>query len=127
VLSLSLLASGAGLSKALAAAARAGGLAKVKALIAQGADPNSLDDRGFTPTSGAVFYGKKDVVKYLLQNGADVNKNSKDGSTALIQASFRENGPIVKLLLEYEADVNKNNSLNGWYSGPLFSDNSLRW
>jgi len=113
---LPLLASGAGLSKELAAAARAGDLAKVKALIAQGADPNSFDDHGFTPTSGAVFYGKKDVVKYLLQNGADVNKNSKDGSTALIQACFRENSTIVKLLLEYGADVNKKNSVNGWTS-----------
>jgi ankyrin repeat protein len=37
----------------------------VRLLIAHGANPNSLNDRGQSPLAGAVFKGESEVVKVI--------------------------------------------------------------
>lgn len=39
-------------------------------LLAAGADPNVLNDRGQSPLVGAVFKGHEDVVRILFERGA---------------------------------------------------------
>ena len=43
----------------------------VRLLIAHGANPNKLNDKGQSPLAGAVFKGEDDVVEALLKGGAD--------------------------------------------------------
>jgi ankyrin repeat protein len=43
----------------------------VRALLAEGADPNRANDKGQTPIAGAVFKGETGVVRALLDGGAD--------------------------------------------------------
>ena len=43
----------------------------VSLLLAQGAEPNTLNDRGQSPLAGAVFKNEEKVVDALLEGGAD--------------------------------------------------------
>ncbi|MFZ1084015.1 MAG: ankyrin repeat domain-containing protein [Terracidiphilus sp.] len=101
-------------------AARAGDLAKVKALVK--ADPSlvsSKDDQyGQTPLHIAAFNDHKDVAEFLLASKADVNAKAKNGSTPLHLAAAKGNKDIVELLLANKADINAVDN-EGW--SPLHS------
>ncbi|MCJ1432246.1 hypothetical protein MMC27_001602 [Xylographa pallens] len=43
----------------------------VALLLAHGADPNALNDRGQSPLAGAVFKDETEVVELLVEGGAD--------------------------------------------------------
>ena len=43
----------------------------VRLLLAHGADPNGLNDRGQSPLAGAVFKNEREVVQALLDGDAD--------------------------------------------------------
>ncbi|MBP2435506.1 ankyrin repeat domain-containing protein [Microbacterium amylolyticum] len=45
----------------------------VEGLLERGADPNKLNDRGQSPTAGAVFKGFDDVIGVLVAGGADLD------------------------------------------------------
>ncbi len=96
---------------ALLIAARDNNLAKVKELLAAGADVNkSKTNDGITPLYAASQNGHTEVVKTLLSNSrTDVNKeNTKYGTTPLYIASQYGHAEIVKLLLsDSRIDVNK--------------------
>ena len=82
--------------------------AKLKELLAKGADPNSRDTEGSTALQKAVENGMTDIVKILLENKADPN-NVKDGSDPLLlkAASYLpDNTEIVKMLLQHGANPN---------------------
>ena len=57
----------------LLAATRKGDLAKVKALLDQGASVNSKSAYGQTPLFFACDRGYVDIAKLLIDRGADVN------------------------------------------------------
>ena len=54
-------------------AAYHGHAATVRELLARGADPDALNDRGQSPLAGAVFKQETDVIAALLEAGADVD------------------------------------------------------
>jgi len=85
----------------------------VKVLVQNGADVNTVDDRGNTPLMRAASGNNKEntleIVKFLVQNGADVNAIDKMGFTPLIHAADGNNPAVVKLLLDKNADVNVQN------------------
>ncbi|WP_040284443.1 ankyrin repeat domain-containing protein [Tessaracoccus massiliensis] len=54
-------------------AAYHGHAATVRELLARGADPDALNDRGQSPLAGAVFKQEADVIAALLEAGADVD------------------------------------------------------
>jgi ankyrin repeat protein len=85
-------------------AAQWGSAAAVKALLDQGADPNTRNDVGATPLMRAV----NDLAKtrLLIDRGANVNARSDDGRTPLlIAAGLSGAAPVVKLLIERGANV----------------------
>jgi len=88
-------------------------IAKVQALLAQGADVNLQDMGGWTALMLASMRGDEAVVKVLLENGAKVNLQRNDGWTALILASTWGHETVVKTLLENGADVNQQTK-DGW-------------
>jgi ankyrin repeat protein len=71
-----------------------------EALIAAGAEPNSVDKFGFTPLlyAATVDYGDTTVLETLLRAGADPSVKSKDGVTALAQARKYGYREITRLL-----------------------------
>ncbi len=90
-------------------AARIGNLARVRDLIARGADVNA-DSNGIRPLTASALAGHLAIVEFMLESGADVNQKDAAGNTALMEASLRGHGDVVRLLLNGGAAVNLANS-----------------
>lgn len=86
-----------------------GDLDRVKALVGQGADVNSLNRMQMTPLVIAARSNHTAVCKYLADNGADLNVRDHRGMTALLHAVNRNNRELVAFLLKKGADVNITN------------------
>jgi len=93
----------AGLNEDLIDAAFQGDVAKVKALLSQGADVNAKDKFGKRPLHLAAQGGRTEAAKFLIEKGADVSVKDNDGQTPLYYVS---NTDVAKLLIEKGAGVN---------------------
>ena len=113
---------------ALMLAALQGDVELVRALLAQGADANAREDRGFTALMMAVgatpYYGmppgsrgwrearrvtpqeRETILLLLLTHKAQVNKRDKEGDTALMWSAERGNESMARRLLKSGVDVN---------------------
>jgi ankyrin repeat protein len=80
-------------------------IARVKDLIARGADVNAKGKDGQSYLHEAASKGHVEIVKLLIEKGADINARNKYGNSALHYAAF-ENIEIVKILIEKGANVN---------------------
>jgi len=60
----------------LMVAAKQGNMAKVKKLVAKGANVNYKNSSGDSPISNAAFYGHIKIVKYLMSKGGKVYDES---------------------------------------------------
>ena len=78
---------------------------RIKSLLADGVDVNTVTATGRTAMMAASFNGNIRVVKVLLAYGADVNVVDNMGSTALMDAVIFGNEELVKLLLTAGANV----------------------
>ncbi len=76
----------------------------VSLLIKDGADVNTLDDRGNTPLLLAITRGNCALVNLLILKGADANLPDQFGYTPIMAACLRENQETFKILLE-RADI----------------------
>lgn len=76
----------------------------VSLLIKDGADVNTLDDRGNTPLLLATTRGDYALVSLLILEGADTNLPDQFGYTPIMAACLRESQAIFKILLE-RADI----------------------
>lgn len=86
-------------------AARAGDTARIRTLVAQGANPNQRAGvNRWTPLEHAVHKNQLASVAALLDAGADPDAASPGGMTPLIMASGYGYTPIVKLLLHRGAN-----------------------
>jgi ankyrin repeat protein len=85
-------------------AAGKGDLARVKTLLANGADINAKSHNGGTALIWASYFGKPEVVQALIDKGADVNARDTGGQTALFLASQEDHLIIVQALLAKNAD-----------------------
>ena len=94
-------------------AAVVGDVAKVKKLIAEGADVNAKDNFGQTVLMWAACRGHIEIAKLLIESGADVNAKDSTGDTALIFAASEGHLETVKILIESGADVNAKNMTGG--------------
>jgi ankyrin repeat protein len=94
-------------------------LALVERLIASGADPNSLDQDGFTPLQNAIWQGCLPLVNLLLAKGAKPNDPTSLTSISLHFAAMKNYVEIAKLLIEKGVDVNAKAELNAIGYTPL--------
>jgi len=84
--------------------AQEGDVAKVKLLIENGAEINSIDEEyQSTPLGMAARWGRTNVVKLLLSHGADVNKSGATWSTPLSWAKQKGHKEIQDILLKAAA------------------------
>jgi hypothetical protein len=88
----------------LIASAKLGENARVRELLAKGADVNASDRRGMTPLMWASAGGNLEAVQQLLERGATVDRRGLDGATALVLASANGFAEIVRTLLGRGAD-----------------------
>lgn len=83
-----------------------GNLAEINRLLAEGANPNSVNDNGMTALIVSAIEGHVEIARVLLAAGTNVNHANKEGITALMAASLFGYSEIVKVLLDGGADVN---------------------
>ena len=102
-----LAASGASAADApLATAVEQGDLSRVRALLAQKADPNARRVDGTTALHAAVHADRLDMVQALLAAGASAAAADRYGVTPLYLASLNGNADIVARLLDAGVDPN---------------------
>ena len=82
----------------LVAAAAGGDAGSVRELIAEGAAPNSEDERHRVPLLAAVRGGHLEVVRLLLEHGADPALSDGDGRTPLMIATAKGHLAVIEIL-----------------------------
>ena len=92
------------LAEEIKAAAKAGDVAKVEALLDQGVPVDVTDDTGYTPLYHGTMYGKEEVVAACIKHGASVDKENNNGVTPIMAAARDGVTAIVKMLLEAGSD-----------------------
>lgn len=98
------------MSEMLIEAAASGDLARVRSLLASGADANARDADGATVLMRAAHLGRLDVVRALVDAGADVNATDERGWGALARAVYNADldrgfADVVGVLIERGANV----------------------
>jgi ankyrin repeat protein len=98
------------MSRELFDAIDAGDAARVRALLAGGADPDTRDETGATALMRAAHAGDRATVSALLGAGADVNATDPRGWTALAKAVHNPDldrgfADVVQALVDAGANV----------------------
>ncbi|QWP77826.1 ankyrin repeat domain-containing protein [Lysobacter sp. K5869] len=97
----------------LAQAAADGDAARVRALVAAGADPNARGERGITVLQWALYQRSVDGLRALLAAGADPARGADDGTTVLQLAAMADDPKYLRALLEAKVDPNLPNTVTG--------------
>jgi ankyrin repeat protein len=91
-------------------AAALGDVARLRELLAAGADPNEFAPDGFTPLTLASFFKQPEAARLLLDHGADVHQRARHEQIKVlpIHSAAADGGSveIVRMLLDAGADVN---------------------
>jgi uncharacterized protein len=90
--------------QALMRAAGEGDAARVRSLLAAGAEVNAAAEGGETALMRASAKGHLDVVEVLLDAGGDVHAKSENGFTPLFMAVFFGHVEVVRVLLARGSD-----------------------
>lgn len=84
-------------------------LARVKALLAKGANPNGVDETGSTPLMLTIQNRGSNalpIIQALLAKGANPNIKNKQGRVALHDAVYTHSVPLIQALIRKGANVN---------------------
>jgi len=99
-------------------AAANGDAAGVLRWIAEGANINVTNEKGWTPLVMAAFNQHMETVKVLVDAGADVNHQSINGTTVFMYAKTKvlETGEYLLLdyLLQVGAEINTRDFKKEW-------------
>ncbi|MFC0206371.1 ankyrin repeat domain-containing protein [Novosphingobium soli] len=91
-------------------AAKLGRTDLIALLVANGADVNAYEARGFTPLILAAYNGQAETVEALLRAGADPCKpDLGQGNTAQMGVAFKGDDRIAARLLQERCDVDARN------------------
>ena len=92
----------------LTEAAKNGDIDLVRSLIllANTADVNEKEYRGYTSLMFAASNGHFDICELLVTKGAVINTKTNDGNTALMSGAYEGLREICKLLVNNGADIN---------------------
>ncbi len=101
------------LGPALLTAASDGDTARVRELIARGADLEVRDERGRTPLVAATKNRAVDAARALIDAGADVNAKDDLQDSAYLYAGAEGIDDILELTLTHGADLRSVNRYGG--------------
>ncbi|KAK9498035.1 hypothetical protein O3M35_003920 [Rhynocoris fuscipes] len=94
------------------------GMASLRILLDNGADPNRPDSHGRSPILWAASAGSSEAILVLVNTGANVAAADKDGLTALHCAASRGHTDCVETLISLcnaEVDVIDNNGCSALF------------
>jgi uncharacterized protein len=97
----------------LAAAVAEGDAAKIKALIAAGADPNARGERNVTLLEWSLLRQSPRGLAALLENGANPSETGVGGATPLHLAGMANDPQYLRILLDHGADPNAPHGATG--------------
>ena len=100
------------------AATAEGDVAKVRKLIASGADVNVEDQEGMTALLHAAIYGYYDIVVALVEAGADLEATCNGGCSPLSYAAETGSTRGLKYLADHGAAI-EHRTVKGYT--PLYS------
>jgi len=85
---------------------------RLKTLLEQGADPNTVDESYYnsTPLLHSISFSDIEIAKLFLDYKADINRRSAQDYTPLMLAASNDNLPLVKLFLDHGANPNLKNA-----------------
>jgi hypothetical protein len=114
-------------AQALVRAAGEGDVARVRLLLAEGADANAAAECGETALMRAAAKGHLEVVEVLLDAGGDVHAKSENGFTPLFMAVFFGHVGVARALLARGSDPSEPTQVNttaekwarSWGSGEI--------
>jgi ankyrin repeat protein len=95
------------------AAAEGQHTARLRYLLAQGADIDSWDYDGLTSLHYAACRGDLENVRLLLSSGADVNSQHHDSGTPLSIAALKGHADVVEALLSHNARLDEGGGVMG--------------
>ncbi|MDQ5837545.1 MAG: ankyrin repeat domain-containing protein [Acidobacteriota bacterium] len=99
-------------AQALMRAAGDGDAARVRSLLASGAEVNAAAEGGETALMRASAKGHLDVVEVLLDAGGDVHAKSENGFTPLFMAVFFGHVEVARMLLARGSDPSEPTHVN---------------
>jgi hypothetical protein len=99
-------------AQALMRAACEGDAARVRSLLASGAEVNAVAEGGETALMRASARGHLDVVEALLDAGGDVHAKSENGFTPLFMAVFFGHVEVARVLLARGSDPSEPTHVN---------------
>lgn len=99
-------------AQALMRAAGDGDVARVRSLLASGADVNAAAEGGETALMRASAKGHLGVVEVLLDAGGDVHAKSENGFTPLFMAVFFGHAEVARVLLARGSDPSEPTRVN---------------
>ncbi|MGH8080413.1 MAG: ankyrin repeat domain-containing protein, partial [Lysobacter sp.] len=106
-------------SAELAEAAAAGDAARVRELVAAGANPNEAGAKGVTPLQWALYRHSVPGMQALLAAGADPAVGAQDGMTAVHLAAMADDPRYLRALLEHGVSPDTPNTVT--QATPLMS------
>lgn len=86
-------------------------LISLNVLLAEGANIDSVDQKGNTPLMIAAKVGNPRIIKILFAHNPDVNIKNIEGNTALMIASEHSQMFVVEQLIANGAHINAKNAL----------------
>ena len=96
-------------------AVRKNDVARLSALVAEGANVNELDPNGDAPLVMAAYLGHAGIVRVLLDAGADVTAVDPGmRATALHAAAYAGRTEAARLLIAHGIDIDKQGPKNGY-------------
>ncbi len=93
-------------NRELTEAARHGELARLRGLLAGGADASASDAYGSTALHAAASWNDRAVAEILINHGANLRARDWEGDTPLHIAAAFADKTIIGLLLDRGADIN---------------------
>ena len=96
----------------------------VATLLAEGANPNALNNEGFAPIHLASSNGDNVAIYSMMMNNGNPNLRDKDGNTALMYASKICNADTIKLMISFGGDPSIENRATGKTAFDFASENS---
>ena len=86
---------------------------RLRYLLSQGANLDSIDTLGLTALYYASFRGDVRTVRFLLERRANVNVSDSYYGTPIAVAALRCHSEVVKELLQHKADILRTSSWSG--------------